>query len=691
MTAVHTLLIRIDELRPDSPGYPVTVFVDPFDSWPAPGEMHRQGWIPRLHPPGKAGNGLQAGSDLQAWSATQLTEARSLLDGPYDARTAAAAGGLAQRMLDESEIWQVWSDYAERSSGAGRPLLTLFDVRDATLRELPWELLVAPELGHQHIAHHHLHRLARARWQPRPLSALSLPLRVLLVVGEDDDQRLRMDAEVEAVRTALRGPVGDWHLEVLTTPTRQEFFQAYDQLRPQVLHFAGHCVNDGFGRAVLRLRPPGAEPWHLTGPEIAGRFAEHPPQLVVLNACRGKTISLDPAVSVAGQERSGVLRSAADGFLDAGVTALVTMLGDLESPSAGLFAETLYTELAAERPLDDAVWRARRKLSDKYGLDRPDWALPSLTVTTAPTRVLSRRDLTPRHAAEKRFEDPGAPMRLTVDRVTERRQLLDGFGPYGPARPVVVVTGPEKIGKTTLVRHALHIWHRNGAGTVRVDLRSRGRSIAWRDALGMIGDALRGAYPAEADAALQQFDRRWRNEAPGVIRPADHLSQLLPAGLGESVGLGEDRTAGLFRSFGQALDTLAGQGAGHGLVLALDDLSMIEEGAVHDLFAPYLLNPLLARPDTRVRFVLIAGSATDNPGQILPWDVATEVAHVRVGPFSAADARDIFAEYGTALGFTAEVEARWRQLVHAWAGGGQSGFGPISLIQAREFFRGRPQ
>ncbi len=427
-------------------------------------------------------------------------------DTPLPDAVRTAAGLLGDALVTVG-LLNPWLDAVRKCHAGGHPAHTLLDIRCPQLRTLPWELVADPGAAAPlcvgvgpGLTFARLLRPTIAPAVPAVLP-LHLPLRLLVVVG-DTDARLRADEEIGRIRAGLAAPFGEWHVEVLRTPTSGELGAALRELTPQVLHFIGHQERDSVGPGALTVRPSGQEPWQITGANVHGLLTAHAPRLVVLNACDTAGPAAEPLLTA---------------LLDGGVVAAVGMGGGIASAPAGRFAEAFYAALGRTETVDRAVLAARHALLGA-DLDRVDWARPVLVVRDIRDTALARLpELRTAHETDARFAHERWNLRYAVDRVTERRELFDGFAPTGPDAPVTVVTGGPGTGKATLVRSVLHTWHRNGALTLWTDLEEVGRTATWLDLVLKVVDRLREAAPGHPqlqllEHRLAQLHDRWTTD-----------------------------------------------------------------------------------------------------------------------------------------------------------------------------------
>ncbi|MCX4689733.1 CHAT domain-containing protein [Kitasatospora purpeofusca] len=583
----------------------------------------------------------------------QLRACRELFDPDTPMSEAVrTAGGLLGDALLAADLLDPWFDAIRKCHADGHPAHTLLDIRCPRLRTLPWELVAAPGdpvplcigVG-PGLTFARLLRPASALLNTR-LDPLHLPLRLLVVIG-DTDPRLGAEKEAGRIRARLTEPFGEWHVEVVRTPTSDELASRLADLTPHVLHFIGHQQRDGTGAGVLTVRPPHQEPWDITGATVHGVLTAHVPRLVVLNACDTAGHAAEPLLT---------------GLMSSGVAAVVGMSGGIESGPAGRFAEEFYAALGRAETVDRAVLTARQALL-RADLARVDWARPVLVVRDTRDTVLTRLPaLRVANETDKRFAHKRWNLRYAVDRVTERRALFDGFAPTGPDAPVTVVTGGPGTGKATLVRSVLHTWYRNGALTLWTDLEEIGRTATWLDLVLKVVDRLGDAAPGHPqlrllEHRLAQLHTQWATDdkEPLLTLGPDRIWQdFVP---GNSVGHLADRRHTALRHLADALLRI---GSETGLVLALRSLGALEHLTVRQLLVPHLVEPLAAQAGGRAKVVLVAN---EEEAELVPFPLSDTARWITLKTFAADDLDAAVGDYGRAHDLSDDEVLRFARIM----------------------------
>jgi hypothetical protein len=330
---------------------------------------------------------------------------------------------------------------------AGGPVRLLLDIEPEELRTLPWELMRRRTSLLFCDPANPVARVTAPFVASEAVPGRCWPLRVLLVIGSRaDDDVVAAEAELDHIRDAFRKHCGLVDLEVLTRPTREDIRKYVKGMRPHVFHYVGHGNHDAEHGGYLELHPKdgdgGTKEW--TSEEIQIDLGECPPRLALLNACQS------------GTEREGTW-AAADGLTALQVPAIIAMQGPIGGNEAARFARGFYHSLAQGEAIDIAVARGRVEITDSAPATRRDYALPCLILGAHPDAILDLSD-------DEHVPRGGrlSVTRRMVDRTERRRQLWDLMRPDGgPGPRVFAITGPQKVGKGSLVRWCLglsHIW-----------------------------------------------------------------------------------------------------------------------------------------------------------------------------------------------------------------------------------------
>ena len=544
--------------------------------------------------------------------------------------------GIAAAWKQERD--SAWANRMQAGADRQPALRMLLDVRDPTLRLIPWELVRA---GKNPLAQQSWWPLVRWHAGDQPPVAttpLPWPFRVLVVIGcRDDDDAIQWRDELwavlESVSQLRREPgTSEEQIDLLWHKIDVEFFECrlpkrikdrdvgpkealearLTEFRPHVIHFLGHGVpGGGAQKPALKLfdaRATVLDDELLTTKELYGWLAGAPPRLAIINACRTANLSdLEGTWAVA------------DALVDAEVAAVVGMQGDVRGDAAARFATGLYAALTRGLTIDSAVVEGRKRMLAVAPDDERDWALPSLVLRALPEHVLPMEEDSPLAIKRQIVADPSlGNVAGFVGRRDERRRLRQS-AEVRAAEPelskLLLVLGESQVGKTWLVWRCVEGCLLRGHLVVNVSFKEQRRSFNAIDVMRLI--------------------RGHENEPAGVLRP-DIYQQFDPfnAALyhllrGKVVPLtpGPERDDGLDFKLGQAhQDTLKQAGelfrqclrklaANQLVVIVLDHVADVSGvGIVPAELKPggdlrrELIDPIANGEVKNVRLILTAGA-----------------------------------------------------------------------------------
>jgi tetratricopeptide (TPR) repeat protein len=242
---------------------------------------------------------------------------------------------------------------------------------DQSVDDLPWEFLC---LDDDFVALNPKSPVVRYIEGTAPCSLVKVeyPLKVLVVIAKPSDEvPLDTDAEKNSITDALR-PLAEQGLVELDfiegNDTWEKLMDALLPNRTHILHFIGHgAFDDKNGEGVLIMADADGKTMVLDSERLRvlvqgkSRLA-----LIVLNSCLGtQGGDAQPFSSVAA------------GLVKSGIPAVIAMQFEISDVAAQAIAETFYTSLALNMPVDAALTEARRRifLSDRNSLE---WATPIL-------------------------------------------------------------------------------------------------------------------------------------------------------------------------------------------------------------------------------------------------------------------------------------------------------------------------
>ncbi|MEP7285581.1 MAG: CHAT domain-containing protein [Chloroflexota bacterium] len=312
----------------------------------------------------------------------QIAQVISLLDGSVQVaraernQTIRAFGELLFNTVFAGQIYAAYLASQERAGKAGlRIRLSLEDA--GTLENLPWELLRDPRNDY----------LALSRQTPviryprvltvRPLVAVSLPLRVLVLIASPSDQQ---KLDVEAEWRALQESTADLRSRGLLELERVDNAQLVTLQRAlregtdyQVFHFIGHAAFDEHSQTGMLAftNPQSNLTVPVSGEALARELSEENSiRLVVLNACQGARQNItDPFAGIASS------------IVARGIPAVVAMQFEITDEASRIFSQEFYRALSEGYPIEAAVAEARRSISST--LNNFEWATPVLNLRAA--------------------------------------------------------------------------------------------------------------------------------------------------------------------------------------------------------------------------------------------------------------------------------------------------------------------
>jgi hypothetical protein len=557
---MRTAVIRVGEPAAVGSPYPVELFTDagsttwldvPIATASMPADL-----ADPTPPTDKAGQPLAMGGIVPYVLGETDATASFLSIGQY-----------LHRQVTPGAVGDAWRTlWNEQAAPTGAGLRTYLDIRASTLRRLPWELSADPTGQHFFIKAEN----PWVRGSP-PFQAVAAPdagpLRVLIVIGSRDPT-LGGDDEVAALLPVIRA--ADGVAEVLRSPTQDELFAAYRDLRPHVFHFIGHGTILAGSGSVLQLGSDG-NPWTLSDHEILNLLPGWTGRLAILNACR--TAGGSPTEA---HEASATLVEA---FRTKGFRAVVGMQADIRSEAAAALSRPFYKALGNGSPIDQALAAARQTLATP-ALGRRDWALPALHLGTDPAEVILLEKPAPKVSLQATEFNMSASF---VGQGPERRRLWTGVDPElfdAKAHGLTLVAGPAGIGKTWLIYHALWICALRGHQVRYVTLTpEKDKSLDFLAVLRRIRDGGGGSplqgplLPASAfDRFNHQVNFIATGKEPSPLEPETTPVRDKRKRFKAGVERGRER---IIEAFAQALKAAAGK---EPLVIALDQTAGVVAG-----------------------------------------------------------------------------------------------------------------
>lgn len=242
---------------------------------------------------------------------------------------------------------------------------------DPAIGDLPWEFLY---LQDQFVAlnpRSPVVRYIKGAARVMPLKA-EHPLRILVVIASPSDvPPLDTQAEKERINASLQPLTSQGLVDVTFIEGPDTWERLMDALLPNqthILHFIGHGAFDEKNREGVLLMED--------ADGLTAKIESERLSVLVLGKSRLRLVVLNSCLGTQGDEGQP-FSSMAAGLVRSGVPAVIAMQFEISDHAAREIAETFYTSLALNMPVDAAVTEARRKifLSDRDSLE---WATPIL-------------------------------------------------------------------------------------------------------------------------------------------------------------------------------------------------------------------------------------------------------------------------------------------------------------------------
>jgi len=193
------------------------------------------------------------------------------------------------------------------------------------------------------------------------------PLQLLVVIASPKDfEPLEAAAEKERIKTSLEPLLANGQINISYIEGPDTWSRLQDKLlqeKTHMLHFIGHGNFDEEGSQLVMEDECGNSDLRESE-DLAVLALDRPLQLVVLNSCFG-----------AKRDDTQKFSSVAASMVRSGVPAVIAMRTEISDDAARAIAQTFYTALALNMPVDAALTEARRKI---FRSDSLEWATPIL-------------------------------------------------------------------------------------------------------------------------------------------------------------------------------------------------------------------------------------------------------------------------------------------------------------------------
>jgi hypothetical protein len=339
---------------------------------------------------------------------------------------------------------------------------------DSGLVNLPWECMY-DAVTHEFLG---LRRsMSVVRYVPLtsapPPLAVEPPLRILAMVASPREYPpLDSDRELLNLRRSLDGLIstGQVVLDPLERPTVPALQERIESVDYHVFHFIGHGEFDrDAGRGVLVLEDDGGGPELVSADSMGTILQQDSLRLAILNACEGgRSSATDP---FAGTAQTLVRND---------IPAVIAMQFRISDEAAVQFSRKFYGSLAANRPVDTAVFEARTTIATQ--VNTVEWATPVLYMRPDNGRIF---DLKPTLGLPpSRHQEPDEPPDVVVetDELEQPEPVLGGerTTPVVPAGPAVAVAAAlERVTTDSHGPQTFRLWLDNaGSETTEVHLRA---------------------------------------------------------------------------------------------------------------------------------------------------------------------------------------------------------------------------
>jgi hypothetical protein len=300
---------------------------------------------------------------LPSYQPEYLVLADRLATFEVDEMSLAALGQLLFEALFQGEIREVYA----RTQGMLQPrqglrLELCIAATEVEVAALPWEFLHDPDQGPLTLLD-----VSIVRYIPQPTRIPTLkthlPLRVLLT-GAQTPPPTHIERELRQIEAALLDLGG--HVQLTVEPhLTQRKLQNLLRNQYDIWHFVGHGEFSRDGRTgQLCLEDEAGDTAFVSALQLGIALHRCGVRLIVLDACHGAHLALDP------------FRSVAPALVRAQIPAVVAMQFSAPAASTRVFATEFYNGLASGLPIDACVTEGRKAVMSATGLHRPDWGIP---------------------------------------------------------------------------------------------------------------------------------------------------------------------------------------------------------------------------------------------------------------------------------------------------------------------------
>ncbi|MEZ4456381.1 MAG: CHAT domain-containing protein [Gemmatimonadales bacterium] len=285
---------------------------------------------------------------------------------------------FGRRLFDtlfEGALLEAFKESRRQAALEQKGLRIRLRIEAADLSVLPWEFLHDSSQGGDWVALSAgtpVVRYLEVDVLPKAVLTVDMPLRILAMFASPND-RPKLDTRLERLRMedafadlAKAGRLKIDFMEGASWRDLQDTLRGPDNYH--IFHFVGHGGFDAeTGEGVLAFVDEETGGTHPILASDLGTILEREPslRLAVLNACEGARGSADDVFS-----------STAAMLVRKGVPAVVAMQYEISDVAAIEFSRTLYEDIVAGAPVDEAVASAR--LAIKMACQSMEWGTPVL-------------------------------------------------------------------------------------------------------------------------------------------------------------------------------------------------------------------------------------------------------------------------------------------------------------------------
>ncbi|NET29890.1 CHAT domain-containing protein [Okeania sp. SIO1I7] len=274
--------------------------------------------------------------------------------------------------------------YQEIVKNKQKNLAVVLEINERAMPEVvayPWELMCLPEKYNQGEIYFSTDRklsFYRCRYQLKESEKVSIKinkgeqLKIALVVSRPTADSQLSNVEYEPVQKYLkRVDVEQEQVKFLGVMDSLDFYEIVERLeanKPDIFHFIGHgqlIEKDGEEVGQIAFANEfGKADWKDA--KTFGRlFNGHTPKIVILQACEtGK------------QSETNAFSSVASRLMLQGIPVVIAMQYKISNLTAVSFVKEFYSRIIKGDSVEEAVQKARFKLSIENGYERRDFATP---------------------------------------------------------------------------------------------------------------------------------------------------------------------------------------------------------------------------------------------------------------------------------------------------------------------------